>query len=121
MVYPYPVWVERTATRTWTTAAERKIVKYGLSPWSYGVRCDYCDSRKRFLVARGIPVNAPLVQVGRWMLHEACAALAAAEGVEVLEKPPLDYRPLAQLTPPVQIAVMKIGMLEAGASEKETR
>lgn len=103
------MWAAKEARRTWTTKRERLIVKYGLSPWSYGTKCDYCERDG----------TETLAQYGRWMLHAACAERAERDGLRVIHRPPIVYAPLQHLSVPMQLALMKCAMLETGTPVME--
>ncbi len=104
--------IRRVMRRQYGSPREVRIVRNGLSPWSLAVQCDWCANTRAYMQRWGIPVGSPLQQYGRWMCHAACAAQAAEEAMLAMDRPALDYRPMARLPIPLQVTVMKAALME---------
>lgn len=93
------------------TVAEKEILNRGLSPWSYGNKCDLCACERRYMLRHGLE-QAPIYQRGRWMLHKACEVVAIRDRLLVVNLPALSYLPYSGLPPIVKIDLMKIRLAE---------
>jgi hypothetical protein len=99
-------------TRHFPTEKEGNIIRRGLSPWSLASECDFCGSAPSYMKAHSIAKDAPLMQVGRWMLHEQCHRQAKTEHLTTLKLPRLDYGVLGALPAPARIGLMKLCLYE---------